>query len=577
MIPALVEPVYAFEALALDYDGTLATTERPADEVLAALAAARRDGLKLLLVTGRIMNELRASFPDVEEWFDAVVAENGAVIEGSCGRHKLAPAVERGLADAIERRGVPVRRGDVLLACDAVSDSVVIEEVHRLGLECQLLYNRSALMVLPAGVAKGTGLQAALDLLGLSRHNTMAVGDAENDHSLLECAEFGVAVANAVDSLKDHADFVLPLPDGAGVMSLLQGPELRGEVPLRSPRRTVAIGETDDGSPVRIPASHTNVLVAGTSRSGKSFLGGLYVEQLIDSGYTVLVIDYEGDHDGLLKLRRVVAVGGERRLPEPSEISATLRQFVSVVVDLSMLSRPNQDSYVRSLTDEIVQLRRTSGLPHWLVIDEAHRSPASVTRLARSRIRACCLITWRPDQLLPQLVELFDIIVLAVGLASPNQEVLEFLARRTGQSVESIRTALGPPRLGRAVMLDRHEGHRAVGLTVGDRHSRHVRHWRKYAQGDLPERLRFVFRRSSGSSIGVEAANLRDLERIVSGVADDVLQHHLPNNDLSRWASQALQDSTLATALAEIEGGFAVAGDVALARSRILDAIRDRY
>lgn len=72
------------------------------------------------------------------------------------------------------------------------------------------------------------------------------------------------------------------------------------------------------------------------------------------------------------------------------------------------------------------------------------------------------------------------------------------------------------------------EGNRAVGLTVGDRHSRHVRHWRKYAQGDLPERLRFVFRRSTGSSIGLEAANLQAFERIVSACPVVVVPIKLP-------------------------------------------------
>ena len=39
-------------------------------------------------------------------------------------------------------------------------------------------------MVLPSGVNKATGLSAALVELGLSRHNVVAVGDAENDHAL---------------------------------------------------------------------------------------------------------------------------------------------------------------------------------------------------------------------------------------------------------------------------------------------------------------------------------------------------------------------------------------------------------
>ena len=61
-------------------------------------------------------------------------------------------------------------------------------------------------MILPAGVTKGSGLLEALGELGLSQHNTIGVGDAENDHSLLEVCEIGVAVANAVDAIRAHAD-----------------------------------------------------------------------------------------------------------------------------------------------------------------------------------------------------------------------------------------------------------------------------------------------------------------------------------------------------------------------------------
>src|SRR5271163_103410 len=69
----------AFRAIALDYDGTLTTRERPADDVLSALRETRIAGITLLLVTGRVVSDLRRDFPDVGDYFDVVVAENGAV------------------------------------------------------------------------------------------------------------------------------------------------------------------------------------------------------------------------------------------------------------------------------------------------------------------------------------------------------------------------------------------------------------------------------------------------------------------------------------------------------------------
>jgi hypothetical protein len=69
-----------------------------------------------------------------------------------------------------------------------------------MGSELQLIFNREAVMVLPPGVNKASGMQYALRKLGFSVHETVEIGDAENDHSFLERCECAVAVANAVPS-----------------------------------------------------------------------------------------------------------------------------------------------------------------------------------------------------------------------------------------------------------------------------------------------------------------------------------------------------------------------------------------
>jgi oxygen-dependent protoporphyrinogen oxidase len=77
-------------------------------------------------------------------------------------------------------------------------------------------------MVLPSGVNKATGLSAALQELGLSHHNVIAAGDAENDHALMELCECRVAVANALPSLKHHCDYVTTESHGAGVAEIVE-------------------------------------------------------------------------------------------------------------------------------------------------------------------------------------------------------------------------------------------------------------------------------------------------------------------------------------------------------------------
>ena len=110
-------------------------------------------------------------------------------------------------------------------------------------------------MLLPPGVTKGTGLFRALGELGISYHNTVAVGDAENDHALFDVSELAVAVANAVPSLIEHADVVLHGTAGDGVVELLDGPLLGGRFRALSRRLRIDLGVDDAGGPVSLPAT----------------------------------------------------------------------------------------------------------------------------------------------------------------------------------------------------------------------------------------------------------------------------------------------------------------------------------
>jgi len=193
-----------YRAVAVDYDGTLTETDTPHPDVLAAIRRARGGGRLVVLVTGRILDSLLTSFPEAELAFDAMVGENGGVIwlPGK-GRRAVAQPVAGELDAALAARGVPVERGSVLLATQAAYDHVVLEEIARRGLDVQLVRNRGALMLLPPGVSKGTGLLEALAELGVSGHSTIAVGDAENDHSLVESCELGVATGAVAGSMAD--------------------------------------------------------------------------------------------------------------------------------------------------------------------------------------------------------------------------------------------------------------------------------------------------------------------------------------------------------------------------------------
>ena len=280
-----------FRVVAVDFDGTLTSGDQLSAEAVDAIDQVRRDGLVVVLVTGRIAVELTAEFPQIADHVDALVLENGAVTVIDGRTYALSAPVDSALDAALAARGVPYRRGEVLLAVDGEHAETVVEVIGELGLDCQIVRNRAALMVLPAGVTKGTGLGAVLTEMNLSPHNTVAVGDAENDLSLFGMAEIGVAVANAVPSVQRRADLVLEERDGAGVAELLTGPYLSGARRWCPPRRWIEIGTFEDGTPTRVPGSQARMLVTGPAGSGKSYLIGLMAERWIQAGYCVLVID----------------------------------------------------------------------------------------------------------------------------------------------------------------------------------------------------------------------------------------------------------------------------------------------
>jgi hydroxymethylpyrimidine pyrophosphatase-like HAD family hydrolase len=157
-------------AVALDLDGTLTKADSLSETALLEVDRLRGDGLAAVLVTGRIVSELDATFPTIREQFDAVVAENGAVLLIDGTEADLAEPVDGSLEEELATLGISVRRGRVLLAAEARHAEAIVSAAGRLGLDYQVVRNRGALMVLPAGVTKGAGLLVALELLGISPH-----------------------------------------------------------------------------------------------------------------------------------------------------------------------------------------------------------------------------------------------------------------------------------------------------------------------------------------------------------------------------------------------------------------------
>ncbi len=212
-----------YRILATDYDGTIATHGAVDDATLAALHRLRHAGHYVLLVTGREIEDLRSVFNHFDH-FDLIVGENGGLLHWpSNGREKLlAEAPSPAFVDALRKRNVvPISVGRVIVATFEPHETTVLETIKEMGLELQVIFNKGAVMVLPSGVNKASGLRAALREYGLPASAVVGVGDAENDHAFLEVCGYSVAVANALPALKKRVKWVTSSSHGAGVTELI--------------------------------------------------------------------------------------------------------------------------------------------------------------------------------------------------------------------------------------------------------------------------------------------------------------------------------------------------------------------
>jgi HAD-superfamily hydrolase, subfamily IIB len=212
-----------YHALVCDYDGTLALHGQVDEETLVALKRLRNSGRKLILVTGRELDDLQQIFPHLD-LFERVVAENGALLYLPATREEklLGGRPPERFIKALHNRGVaPLSIGRVIVATWHPHETTVLEVIRDMELELQVIFNKGAVMVLPSGLNKATGLSAALSKLGLSPHNMVGIGDAENDHAFLNLCECSAAVANALPMLKERVNLVTNGEHGAGVIELI--------------------------------------------------------------------------------------------------------------------------------------------------------------------------------------------------------------------------------------------------------------------------------------------------------------------------------------------------------------------
>jgi hydroxymethylpyrimidine pyrophosphatase-like HAD family hydrolase len=213
-----------YQVLATDYDGTLSDDGSVSPAVLDGLLRFKASGRRLVLVTGRELDDLAAVFPRFDV-FDRIVAENGGVLHRPADGDTLALGAPPHVAfvERLRKDGVsPLSIGRVIVSTRTPHDTLVARAIESLRLDLDITYNKGAVMVLPTGIDKASGLRHALDDLQASGAETVGIGDAENDEALLRVCSYCVAVANAVSTWRARAHAVTAAPAGNGVLEVIE-------------------------------------------------------------------------------------------------------------------------------------------------------------------------------------------------------------------------------------------------------------------------------------------------------------------------------------------------------------------
>jgi hydroxymethylpyrimidine pyrophosphatase-like HAD family hydrolase len=556
-------------ALATDYDETLAEHGRLSEVTFEALKRFKETGRRLIMVTGRELPDLKSVCPYLDI-FDRIVVENGALLYNPSTQveRDLAPPPAPILIEHLQRTGIPLSVGRTILATREPHEQTVLKVIHELGLEAEIIFNKGAVMVLPSGINKASGLLAACEELGISPHNVVAIGDAENDHAFLQAAGCGVAVANALPALKANATFVTNAARGAGVAELMARIGTEDGALMPAGRHGIVVGQADSRE-IAIASCGRAVLVAGRSGIGKSTLATALTECMCAKHFQFCVFDPEGDYQ---ELEHAVVTGDAKTPPTQDAIFGVLDKPVNnVVVNTLALEMPERPTFFAQLLPRILAMRGRLARPHWLIIDEAHHllpaGRSDVTTALPGAFTATIFITVHPDAVSPAALQSVDTVI---ALGDHARDVISRFCKALGMEVP----ALPPPPAADEVLFWRRGEGAPFAVKVRGPKQAHKRHTRKYAQGELAEEENFYFR-GRDNRLNLRAQNTTIFLQIADGLDDETWEFHLRRGDYSAWFRQMIKDPELADEVAAVERDSSLSPPES--RARIKEAVNRRY
>lgn len=555
-----------FLALAVDYDGTIAENGSVPAQVCASLTTLKNSGRKLLLVTGRELQALKHHFPHLD-LFDLVVAENGALLYDPVTdtEELIAEPASMVLVSRLRGKGVsPLSVGRSVIATWHPWEEAVINSIRELGLELQMTFNKDAIMVLPPGVNKASGLAAALRTLGICELNVVGVGDAENDHSFLSMCGCSAAVSNAIDSIKASADVCLSLDHGRGVCELVDMLLEKDATLVPIERIGLELGQTLDAHKVWMPAESV-LLVIGNSGSGKSSYVTWLTERMVQAHQGFCIIDPEGDY---LTLEDAVTVGGLTVPPTTEEsVHHLLQAQLNVVVSALALDPPARIQLFGEMLPFIQDLRRVSGRPYWLIVDEAHYMlpHCAVWPPGFLGNMGAIIVAVDFDQVCPAVLEGVNVLVT---LGSTARELVEQFAKRIQRRCPDFPERSPGPEY--ACLWDLRNDKEVVLLNQLRPTQKHHRHSGKYVAGDVGAWHAFRF-----STLCQSASNLTEFLSLSTRLEDTALRGYMNAGDFSKWFREIIRDDVLANKTHQVETDATLAPKEAL--TQISHLVHSRY
>lgn len=560
-----------YYVLVTDYDGTIATHGKVNRKTVDALKACKDSSRKIILVTGRELKDLKNVFPEFE-LFDLIVAENGALIFEPMTRKEILLGErppQNFIDELIQKNVTPLSIGKVIVATWEPNELVVLQAIHNAHIEYQVIFNKGAVMVLPPGINKASGLHAALDQMQISPHNAVAVGDAENDQAMFRIAECSAAVANSLDSIKKEATIVTTGEYGSGVEELISS-LIKDDLSFAAPlikKSELVIGKRDE-EVFSLDAYRNGILVAGTSGSGKTTLTTAFIESLVETQYQFCLVDPEGDYTDFPD---AVVIGDSNHLPVIEEAIKVLENpEQNVIISLLGIPFDKRPYFFNDFILKFTELRNKTGHPHWLIMDESYQLlPIKIeqTILNLPAMMKCLLvISTTPKNLNSSIFRFID-TVFVIG-DEPAQLLSDFADRK---GANNNFTSVLPLPKGKVWVWEESKPEPYIIETKKPKHL-NKRHIGKYATGDMKYNA-FIFTGPKNKT-HLRATNALLFAHMAEGIDDETWDYHLKRHDYSKWFANSLHDDKLAEMAKEVEN---TEEDSIISREKILSMIKVTY